>query len=169
MNIKDVIHYYMGCRCALSFVQPGSLNYNNNWKLISIESQSDKPYELDNGKEYTWTADIKPILRKLSSMTEEEILEFAILTFGEQNRDVTQQIIGSVKKLPRQAHHDAKFGTDVPYVAFKPNGANHYNGVVSARSLTSETMHYLLSRGFDLFSLIENNLAIDADTLKEQV
>lgn len=82
-NIKDYLHYYLGCECVHTFVPEDHPQYDNGWRLVSIQSRSEKPYELDNGIHYTWTDSIKPKLRKLESMTEEELQE---RHFGSRNR-----------------------------------------------------------------------------------
>jgi hypothetical protein len=123
MKLSDYIHFYLGCKCVLSFVAPDHSEYNKGWKLISIESQSDKPYEIDNGTEYTWTADIKPILRRLDSMTEEERREYEATLVIQKASPVHQ------------------FGVRVQ---------------------SAQSFAWLCSRGFDLFSLIDSNQAIDA-------
>lgn len=115
-NIKDFIHFYLGCECVHAFVPEDHPQYDNGWKLVSIQSQSEKPYELDNDTDYTWTDSVKPKLRKLESINREE-------------SEMMERFRSELKR----------------------------NDLTASFRLT----HYLLSKGFDLFGLIESRLAIE--------
>lgn len=139
MNIKDYLKYYIGQKCALddgdgvrtSFTLTAyNYNYYREWHDI-----------------------LKPYLRPLSSMTEEEAKELSKFVCPEQ--DWGEMVSG----LNRFGDLVVRWGV----------GSLDYFNASAEKCWTSDQFHYLLSRGFDLFSLIENNLALDADTLKEQV
>jgi hypothetical protein len=121
-DIKDYIHFYIGCK-------------TNHGTLIGIDSgicmvRFECGY-LSRGP----INEIKPILRKLSSMTEEEQIEV-----DKRGSDGWQLI---------NPHYDEK-------------RQNIHLGVVHRQAAE---VSYLLSRGFDLFGLIDANLAIDKDTI----
>lgn len=80
----------------------------------------------------------KPILRPLSSMTEEDLIEIYKLDIDGQN---------------------AKFDSDV--------ADNRYMRNCAMLQLKEyEAIRFMLSKGFDLFGLIDSGLAVNAETLK---
>lgn len=108
-NIKDYLHLYMGCQVMYDDDQ-GKLTYYLMYNILATNE---------------WHL-VKPILRPLSDMTEEEMK------------------IVTVSGLM----------SDLKYI-------------INRNKWTPERFLYLLSKGFDLFGLIEEGLAIDATTLKE--
>lgn len=72
MELKDVIHYYIGCRCFNTWFPEGHEEYDRNWKLEGYRADSIKPYCLGTFSHDTWTDSIKPILRRVNDITEEE-------------------------------------------------------------------------------------------------
>jgi hypothetical protein len=116
-EIKDYIHLYLGCE---AYVFPDD-TLTNGWlkdKLIRFPELEYKiPIELTRIK-YILERGYKPILRKLSSMTEEEKIKY---------------------QMPK-------------------NNAN-------VIFFTAKQVVELCKEGFDLFGLIDANLAIDKDTL----
>lgn len=93
----------------------------------------------------------KPLLRPLSDMSEEEAREFAI-AYGLSNdiKPLRVGVEGSLLQFEYSEKGDAKF--------------IHWY----VQKLSAEMFHYLLSRGFDLFGLIEKGLALDAKTVKNK-
>jgi hypothetical protein len=63
-NIKDYLHFYLGCECIINWENP---EYEENGKVCKLDSL--RIYEMLT--EYP-EAICKPILRPLSDMTEEE-------------------------------------------------------------------------------------------------
>ena len=124
-DIKDYAHLYLGCealvqfpedtdgiRCIIESVNVECISFNN----IAPDYYFDEP-----------ECGFMPILRRLSSMTEEEA------------KDLTDH---GIEQL-----HDA--------IHLKTH----------TLSFTPEDLLYLLSEGFDIFGLIDANLAIDKDTI----
>jgi hypothetical protein len=72
MNLKDYAHYYIGCKCFNTWFPEGHEQYDNDWILGGFILNSSKPYCLENSDKDTWTDSIKPILRKLDDITNEE-------------------------------------------------------------------------------------------------
>lgn len=101
-----------------------------------------------------WNENCKLPLRKLHSMTEEEAIEVARVTEWEPHfRDV---------KVERNQHNDLIVTWD---------GLNEDRDKVNATGdifYSSEQFIYLLSKGFDLFELINSGQAIDASTLNQK-
>lgn len=108
-DIKDYLHLYLGCEICKA-------DGSGNFKLT--------PHTLSQMNLPNTTPDIKkgkPILRPLSSMTEEEL-------------SAMESIYGFYASKP----YAERLGTD------------------------AEVTRHLLSKGFDLFNLIPEGLAIDS-------
>lgn len=95
---------------------------------------------------YKW---VKPILRPLSSMTGEEASEI-------------WKILGWNERIPKE--HRAE---DI-LREFDTIEGEHGEGQNASWKYLVEILPYILSRGFDLFGLIEEGLAIDS-TLKPAI
>lgn len=120
-ELKDVIHLLMGCELLHSY---GDMDVSVG-RMVGITASEVNPGRTvvitsENFAEW-FVEDVKPILHRLSSMTEEE----------------------DQKEFP--AHNRGEF-IDM-----------HWH---------PEGFHWLLSKGFDLFNLIDSGQAIDAETLK---
>jgi hypothetical protein len=67
-RIEGYLHYYLGCECVNSFFPPDHKEYSNRWKLMSIDlGNPTQPYRLENEENFTYTGEIKLILRPLST------------------------------------------------------------------------------------------------------
>lgn len=140
MKLQDYIHYYIGCRCLNAWFIDDHEQYNNNWVLSGYSYCSVNPYQLFNKTEVVWTDSIKPILRKLEDITDDECWRI--------------DEIDSVW---------AK-GTSFEY---KKNRLYLYKDRLLERGEMSIIIFdFLLKSGFDLFGLIDAGLAIDSKTLK---
>lgn len=124
-ELKDVLHLYLGCECKDTF----------NDVMFVLDSRNLYLYSLSDSLNQ-----IKPILRPLSSMTEEEAVELISLYIP---KDKTNLIgFGSVNM--NQLNY--KIGQSVLN--------KHWD------KLSAIEFQYLLSKGFDLFGLIDNGLAL---------
>jgi hypothetical protein len=162
MKLIDVIHFYLGCQCVDAWFPSEHEQYEKGWKLLAIDIESPKPYGLNNGEFDTWTAEIKPILRPLSSMTEEEMKEIWKIIF---HRDfVGNNIIWFNKESNSSAKRWVlssgveRLGIEMTGHIWADSDLHHfkYNPYF--------TTQYLLSKHFDLFNLIESGQALDATT-----
>ncbi len=138
-HLKDYLHLYFGCECL----------YNNKTTIYSIQA-FDKWSEIcdlrnvslgGNFSNQVGIENIKLILRPLNDMTEEEMLEYG-------------KNVDSLKDCDNAEFSRA--GAIVFSTNGFPNGhmyPDDYN--------TAESFRYLLSKGFDLFNLINDGLAID--------
>jgi hypothetical protein len=139
-KLEDVIHLYLKCWCEVS-------NSRNN-------DVSDGRWALDCGileMALTGRGTVKPILRKLETMTEEEAKE-----------------VVKIETAPRfQATIDICEVTDkaVWYIdgsRFQADGVDELQDLYFYfGQLSSNQFRYLLSRSFDLFGLIPAGLAIE--------
>lgn len=83
-----------------------------------------------------------PILRKLEDMTEEECWDIEAIN--------PSWVPGTSKEYIQNRLYLTK------------------KRIVDKRGIQPEVFHYLLSKGFDLFNLIESGAAIDAKTIQPQ-
>lgn len=150
-DIKEVIHLYLGCECefyheGFNFIPTvGKLKElyidgsGNNISSVYVGNRS------INEKYFNY---IKPILRSLDDITEEECIWIANLAFTEE-----------VTPLDRAA-----IGKEFIQYTFLGKGLNH-KMIESVEEIgiehSFELTRYLLSKHFDLFGLIESGLAID--------
>lgn len=141
MKLKDYLHYYLGCRAQAAPYggQPKRQEYG---KLAGIGIR-----DVVNIKFDTWQsiADVsiycvKPILRRLEDMTEEEARNF--LKHAVPGAEyITQNEWGVIWQSQGSR-------SEIFYLFGPPAG-----------------YHYLLTHHFDLFGLIDAGLAVDAKTL----
>lgn len=138
-DLKDYIHYYIGCRCLNTWFTPDDDCYNAGWKLEGYCPNDVKAFRLENETDYTRTDSIKPILRKLDSLSDEEKIVF-------YNLFPTQDNITDSQRIDAVTHW------------LEEEGADKYFWAITQ-------FHWLLKQGFDLFSLIDNQLAVDEKIL----
>jgi hypothetical protein len=140
LNFKDYAPYYIGCKCFNTWFPKGADMYDNDWVLKGYHAGYPKPYCLDNKEEETWTDSIKPILRKLWDMTDEDCWQ--------------------IDKLDSMwvPNTSTEYKTNRLYL--------YREKCIVFRDVSPLVFDYLLKQGFDLFKLIENGLAIDSKTLK---
>ena len=122
-KLEDYLHFYLGCKVKhAAFTKP--------LKLKSVGVNGGTISGLDFGEIHfdLRAKNIKPLLRPLSSMTEEEMKECGNMIYDYSNDP----------DLNIWEWRDFEIG------------------------LAPEQYHWLLSKGFDLFGLIEAGLAIDS-------
>jgi hypothetical protein len=145
-KIEDYIHLYIGCEvmfCAIEGVP-------YKCKLVGVTTDSEGAHRIqlaeieDDGELGSIFWDhlefIDPILRPLDSMTEEEAIELLCLTVPTTYVDVKKGGIA--------------YGTEeagVEYLFFA--------------SIDASRFKWLLSKGFDLFGLITDGLALNRNTI----
>jgi len=97
-------------------------------------------------------SDCKPILRRLDSMTEEEAIE------------VTKPVVvyGDLPNVRKYETWENPFGK---IVVSWGNGLREKYVPQDETAFTVGQFTYLLSRGFDLFNLIDTNQAIDKNKI----
>lgn len=143
-KIQDFLHLYIGCEAILT---------TNHWftpegdKKVIITGYfgGEYPYAFytrgDNVSGNDQVKYFKPLLRPLSSMTEEEMLEYARI-----ERPETSKVELKGEKV----------------WSFYDDGESFYKWIAhSLMKPIPDQFRYLLSRGFDLFGLIDAGIAID--------
>lgn len=162
MELKDVIHYYLGCQVL------------HLGKVFIIRAINEKSEVLLSGcSDTNWihiTA-CKPLLRKLSSMTEEEgkavftiekdrVLHETILDFDLSKRDH-----GLVIHRLDDLNVSMMMGFDgVCYKVVQDFSRKTIEPALNQPLIFA----YLLKQRFDLFGLIESKQAIDINAKTEQ-
>ena len=104
---------------------------------------------------------IKPILRPISSMTKEEAYEFGILTVGRTDMEDKEIGVGEMKLM----------GDTYPTIIYQDQEDEEYSVIIQFSSIgvcmggivmiSYEAYEWLFKNHFDVFNLIENNLAIE--------
>jgi len=141
-------HLYMGCK-----VQVESISTDTSKPLIYIRTLNPTWFLQYSRKNFKG---VKPILRPLSSITDEELIEFIKLTRGISGL-VSNVRLWKQKYGPRD---NPKYDLVVNYDYYNGKDRTLYLDVFAPK-----IMIHLLSQHFDLFNLISTNQAIDATTL----
>lgn len=150
-DIKDYIHYYMGRPYWTSNSQ-GELNaYTLQYVLGMIKG----------GKE------VQLHLRRIEDMTEEEMKDIWHIIFG---RLFFER--GTIQFFDISKGNQYKrwvMTAEVDRVGIQWDGRIWADSDLELHKFNQHFVtHYLLSKGFDLFSLIDSGAAIDAKTLQTQ-
>lgn len=154
-DIRDYLKFYIGCEVMTTDPQTdetskGYLTGIAEWPEESVEIQLHNFIHADEEPTYKAYSDVKPILRRLESMTEEEMAEL----FWLDNKSFKE--MEGVFKL----HIDnsrPRFGIRV---MLEKDGKHFMTGTLSMSRFNPEQFQYLLSKHFDIFNLIPD-LAIE--------
>lgn len=183
-KLSDYLHLYLGCEVSvqgeerkgyLTGVTNGGVECEIQYQLV------DNPHHLEEEPEFSPIEDVKPALRPLSSMTEEEIyevvgimlgkkVEFLVIEITDDKEFIIARYKDEKSELPgydriQMELHISNIGN-----AFRVDNCWNYikNGNTG---VTHEILHnsheitrYLLSKHFDLFGLIESGLAINSES-----
>jgi len=154
-SIKYFLHLYLGCECL--FIASGSEERRTEqgvlvempfkgteWGIIHSEFL---PHEV---KIYAFVHDIKPILRPLSDMTEEEKIMLCCLNLTNEWKP---------------GHIIQTNDEDIAAMRVFDHKGNYKSLYIPKNKISPSNFLWLLSKHFDLFGLIESGLAIDKTTL----
>ncbi len=166
-KIRDRLHLYLGNDVRsrdMGIIQP-------------FTTITEKTYSLFE------SGDFVLCLRKLSDMTDNEIDELASILLGKETHcyhkwrsEDGDCIIAEWKKVTDFPPYDEKYdymtmGMLISEDFSIKHNWNYHNE--NGTGVTNEPLHnsheitkYLLKRGFDIYGLIDDGLAIDASTLK---
>lgn len=135
MEIKDYLKYYIGCQMMYS----------------SHHEPQDEQYTLsfDNIKEAIAFGD-RPILRRLCSITEEEMRQLLILWFH-PNEDIFLQTVAEIQLHTKEPQRHIKHGEGIGYTVKHKDGNNISSGTLSFTRLNAAQFHYMIQQGFWLF------------------
>lgn len=166
MKLQDYIHYYIGCRVFITdcneygrlmggtFV-PNSIN-QIYYMIRSDEmaANEDEDFYMPYNDDADDPARIKPILRKLEDMDDDDIKSFI-------EWDRLSSLYHNVTYKKYTGCIAVHYGIDMDDDVIIPQ--SHY---IHFSKLSQLEFHHLLKEGFDLFNLIKYGLAIDSKTLK---
>lgn len=178
MNLQDYAPYYIGCPCLNTWFPADHSCYNSGWKLQGFQVTSVKPCLLESDTDYTWSDSVKLVLRRVEDMTEEEAIEVhreatktPFLPADKDEYDVTyvksKAEICSIQvvdlRMPKMHTNINIEGDVLVYIHEHNEEPKICERVANQHHIT----HYLLTHHFDLFGLIDAELAVDAKALKE--
>lgn len=177
MELKDFLHYYIGCRVdkdPMALDYPTIKGIHGDRVMIS-EYRYKTPHAdgvFTRPEMYQYSGFVKPLLRRLEDMTEEEALHLAGIYSGAEK---IKQTTGTVSNF-FYFFCEFKYGEKgVSELMVMHNGEAWYQSYFDKRPKRGKghniinqfaAAHYLLSKGFDIFGLISAGLAIDAKTVK---
>lgn len=175
MNIKEYLKYYIGCPAVNTWFPIEHKEFDSGWILKGVEyGNATGSYFLVNEKDETWTDSIKPVLRSMSSMSDDQLIHLATIYSGADRITRTKGIAnnwfyffcgfkksnggGVNETLVIDDKGEAWYEHYFDHKAKRGRGHNVIN--------QAGAFHYLLSLGIDLFGLIDAGHAIDAATIK---
>jgi hypothetical protein len=153
MKLQDYIKYYIGCNAITT----------DDKELADLVGVSDDNAHLVHCRTGSYgTCDVtgvKLLLRRLEDMTEEDLKEmiimFSLIDLSNCQFEYDQYWVNAIRK-----------GVVVDCLSIEMNGHIDMMRCSPGTNPQPETFHYLLSKHFDLFGLIDAGLAVDQKTLK---
>jgi len=167
---------YLGCECRLFNIINGVLEYerdgtlcgirqqniHQNGVLVNVKSEHGRIMELA----YLY-CEVKPILRPLSDMTEQELLEFAKICSGANEFEIEKAVATNYKRVRCLFFDAGLLGEE--WLMVSDSGETWYtsyfdqNEVGGGRNIINQHQQtvWLLSKHFDLFGWIPAGLALD--------
>jgi hypothetical protein len=151
MKIQDYLHLYFGCPCIFRYGPTGEWKDGFIKEVALQRVRHGAPYE------------VKPILRPLSDMTEEEMKELYQIVFDRPflGNNITHREIG--KKEERWVLWS---GVERLFI-YRDGDVDADSDLAHYRGHAPTILKWQLSKHFDLFGLIAAGLAIDATTIFE--
>lgn len=149
---RDRVNVHFGMRMVQTknSIDVGGQSKNRNHGIYALQEVGYAPIKAPAGTEpeFTMPGGVIPILSKLEDISEEDMKQCFVIHGGKLSDYV-----------------DGEGGQKYFIVRYK-----HLGRLLSfryeLRNLNVNVTHYLLSKGYDLFSLIESGLAIDRKTLQ---
>lgn len=158
-HLKHYAAYYINCPCLNTWFTPEHDAYNAGWKLQGFRADNERCYMLGNETEVTWTDSIKLVLRRLEDMTEEEAIELV-------SQVVHKDEFINVSTYRHNFTNDLMVQWGLLTPMERANDVEYYFNATGERSWSSAQTHYLLQHHFDLFGLIDDELAVDAKSVE---
>lgn len=147
MKIQDYLHLYLGCPCV-------SKRFN-----LQFESEHTLKAEDLTLLEKGILTSIKPLLRPLSDMTEEEAREVYLLNPYSKGSWLIKSVTVKENFKGFQPNIvEIRWGGKIGNLCNDYSAGTEY---LYFNKLDAEQHRYLLSKHFDLFGLIDAGLAID--------
>lgn len=148
-QLKDYLHLYLGCEVQFEFTTVVQRKELRNGKLLGIDMGGIVHEVLIHchGYHKARLDSIKPILRPLDSMTEEEQIFICCMHLPND---------WEIVRLLEQDEDDWAMRLKT-----KDEEADYKTLYVSKKKFTPELFNWLLKNHFDLFNLIPSGLAIE--------
>lgn len=183
MKLQDYINYYIGCRVekdsdALDY--PTIKGVHGDRVMIS-EYRYKTPHAdgvFTRPEMYQYSDFVKPILRRLEDMTEEEMIQLIQIMVPDEMEDkpTDEEYILNLfhNDDGNLVNCDVAIGAEYNVRCYEGQLTIKKCGTICAYDETGDEQelvnapkayHYLLSKHFDLFGLIDAGIAIDAKTL----
>jgi hypothetical protein len=159
LKLQDFIHYYIGCNVITT-------DDNEVAELVGVSDDNAHVVHKGTGSYGTCSVEgVKPILRQIADIALDEKkaiwqLIFSrpfpdsgrILWFDKETHSAPKRwvLMSGVERLGVELNGNVWADSDLHHYKFNPHAITHY----------------LLRQHFDLFNLIDNNLAVDAKTIK---
>lgn len=163
-NIKDYLHYYFDCECVEAMIVPGQ---HLSWDESKITSRT-----LFNVHQKL--SEVKPLLRKLESMSEEEMTGLLMSMTPTDMEDKPDADAYDLEMFYNdgglQVDSNVAVGANYSCICYEGQIAIRYNGDIDMfdeegkrEQVTNQTaaFNYLRSKGFDCDGLIAAGLAIE--------
>lgn len=170
-KIEDYLPFYLGCKyiSTLKGMEYGTIA---GFSVSECCDFVDLCFIDENGDELTIPTncfdEVKPILRHISSMTQEERVELWNMIFWYKFPDN-----GQVRRVDtRTTASDPRWilSAGVERLGIEDNGTAWANSDLSHHKHNQhEVTRWFLMKQFDVFELIKDGLAIDATTFQKEV
>ncbi len=147
IKFKDVAHFYLGCKLLPN---GGSID-TFTMEVIGLNRSVGEW----NGNSHVLLSEVKPILRPLSSMSDEDAIGFCKLSEWESYGQHPHERLYGVYKNP--------FGKKVVSWGITTNEKRVPEDV---SALTHKEFYFLISKHYDVFGLIDSGEAIDGSALE---
>lgn len=160
---KDVAHLYLNSDVAFYVFPPDT--YSDGWLAKTLVEHPKLQYAIPIEFEKIADAEYKgylPILRRLSSMTEEEAVEIAVIMYGQPDSrkwrlEDKKDFFNVYRKHCSESFTIDKASGDIDRYVRHADGEIELETTLQHHYVT----RYLLSKGFDLFGLLESGQAIE--------
>lgn len=160
-KLKDYIHFYLGCECLIGDKKEIDYIQMVNETGLSVCTGTNK----NDIQLWYKTSSCKPILRPLSDMTEEEFIELFKKCSLFDLSECVFEFSESYEVWINAVHN----GVVIDGIKIESGDCvmmMNNDGGYSPINPQSECMAWFLSKHFDLFELIDNDIAIDKTTYK---
>jgi hypothetical protein len=169
MKIQDYLHYYIGCKVKAT-PYGGQANRYIDGRLVGLNINNVAFVKFDEWQAVAdvTTTCVMPILRRTADITEDEAAHLALIYSGTKTVERTKGVADNWYYYLCY-HGDNKEGELLIIAADGCAWYAHYfdKEQPGYRNIINEhqAFHYLLQQQFDLFSLIDNGLAVDKNKI----
>ncbi|HTH58284.1 MAG TPA: hypothetical protein VL728_19695 [Cyclobacteriaceae bacterium] len=174
-DIKDYLHLYLGCELIGTYSGNGGAKgyltgVTNGGSECEIQFIIEDGINVEEEPQWNDSKDIKLILRHISDMTQEERKELwrLIFSFGNEFNELALNYRGQTMFIDKTSYYERprwlmqqgveRLGIEMDGTIWADCDLHHW------RYNQHEVTKWLLSKGFDLFGLIDARLAIKKES-----